>query len=251
MIEVSARGLVTLVAVAVASCSGRAPAPAALSPSGCPAVALQAFVPFNSMLGFDAPLFVLYRDGLAIYGGLGDDGLTPSFRVGQLTAHEQTALLDSVRRGVQAPPESTPGLPMSDQVTYRLDANIDGAHTRVSYTEFLPPPIRFLLRYGRPEDVSWLPDTFQVVIHLDTILARTQADTQAKPWPSQWPGLGSTRASHADPRERTLTLPFTEFATLRRLRPTDAPWIRIEGQLGLVGYRIPFPCESWWQADSV
>ena len=251
MIDATSRGLASLAAATVLSCSSHSPAPAALAPTGCASAALQAFVPFNFMLGFDAPLFVLYRDGLAIHGGLGPDGLTPSFRVARLTAQEQATLLDSVRLSIQAPPKDTPGLEMSDQVTFRIDANIDGAHRRASYTQLLPPPIRFLLRYARPDDVSWLPDSFQVVIYLDTLLAHTQADTRAKPWPSRWPHLSSMKTSLIDSRERTVTLPFSEFATFRRLRPDETPWIRIEGQLGSFGYRLPFPCERWWQADSV
>jgi hypothetical protein len=257
MTEAGMRGLASLAGAALVSCSARTSAPVAPSPSGCPTVVVRAVIPFPPIADFDAPIFVLYPGGIALYGSLGNDNLTPTFRIARLTVPQQSALLDSVKVSFLLPPGSeyrdTSHLGLTDQVGYTVDANIEGVHRRESYTGALPPPIRYLYlgRFSAPRAVPWLPDSFQVVLHLDPTLAHTRAAEQAKRWPSGWPGLSSAKVSPTDPGARLLTLPRSDFATLQRLRPQRVPWIAIEGQLAILGYRIPFPCETWWQADSV
>ncbi len=254
MIEAAPRGLAAFVAAAVSACAARPPALAGPVSSACPRVVVRAFSPFPMVHGFDAPLFVLYRDGVALYGGLGRDNLAPALRLARLTTPEQSALLDSVKRVLARSPadyRDTSRLELSDEPTFTIDADVDGVHRRETYSGALPPPIRYMETFKRAPDASWLPDSFQVVVHLDSSLARPEFARHAKPWPARWPAFGTTTVSPTDHRDRILSLPFSEFSTLRRLHPEREPWIAVGRQVGLFGYRIPYPCETWWQVDSL
>jgi hypothetical protein len=109
--------------------------------------------------------------------------------------------------------------------------------------------IRYLISYSNPRAISWKPDSFRVVISIDSTRAYGPG-ARIGTWPARWPGLALSRESPEAPWHREVALPFSEFAMYRHLARTVHGLVRIDARQAWLSYRIPFPCESWWLADS-
>ena len=217
---------------------------------GKPVVVLVERNPWLMVIGSDAPTFVLYETGHAIYKRT-DDKQVKVYQV-KLDHDATKKLIDNLglSNGFYNLPEYIRASSATDQPTNSIFVNLQKRKEVTVYGNLrrniagvdTPPPAAFLRVYAtlanfsHPAETKWQPQTLEVMLW-DYSYAPNSID-----WPKEFPDLkAATTVRRGD--SYSVFLESSQFEAFEKFYQSigKKTAVKINGKKMAVSYRFPFP----------